>query len=151
MNTLQVLNAARALISRPNGWVINVTDRNNKDGTYAHCAQGAVLAVKGLSRGYNEAFDALVKPLRRKYETGTLPTAVYGGGGTKPKTWEDALAGNGWYAIAQFNNSTSQAEVVALFDEAIADEEAKLAPKLVDLTPKPVKAPPVRERELELA
>ncbi len=150
MSTVKILKEAKALINQPNGWIINEAVHKNKDGTYAFCAQGAVSTCYEHGK-INDAYSALASVLRRRWLQGQLPEPIYGGGGCRPRTWEGAFEGHGWYAIAQFNNSTSQAEVVALFDEAIADEEAKLAPlPLLDFTPKPVKAP-VRERELELA
>lgn len=151
MNVIQGLQASRALISEPGTWI---TGYQHKvvEGKNAYCAAGAV--VNGALGAYFEVWGALTATLQRRFKAGTLPTPTFGNSNGNPRPWALVLReGSMGAGIAQFNNSTSQAAVLDLFDETIAFEQAKEAGKklpLLDFSPKakPVKAP---VRELELA
>ncbi len=157
MSLVQDLKAARALISAPGTWCINQVQKFTATGT-AYCALGALNEVS--TRSLIRAAAPLHNALNRRFLTGRLPKPVYSGGGCPPISWDRLFdhscspsSQSYLEVVAQFNNSTSQAEVLALFDEAIADEEAKAATPLFDFSP-PVKAPEpvaVRERVLEPA
>jgi len=106
-STVKILRDARALIEDPARWTTGRYARDQDD--YAvptdssdackFCAIGAISRVADLSP--REAEDALEMVLRRQ------------------------LAKDAW--ISQFNDANPHAEVLALFDRAIAAEEAALA------------------------
>ena len=137
------LRAARALISKPGTWIINESHRVI-DGKDAYCATGAILHTGGEFPSYLNAIQSLAKTLQKRFKLGGLPTPIYGGGGYRPLPWGTVISNMSPAAcVTQFNNSTSQAEVLALFDETIADLEGSTVTK----APEPVLAVPVRELE----
>lgn len=149
MTVAQDLKAARALISGKGAWCKFIDIKINADGKPSYCALGAI-SIALQSYAVDLQIDAVATVLKQRWHRGKLPTPIYSGGGAAPIPWSAAFAPHNspGVAIAQFNNSTSQAEVLALFDEVIEAELAKEAadrPKLVDLTP------PAKTRELELA
>ncbi len=148
MNVIEGLKASRALISRPGSWCAGSQNLYQGSGITAHCVMGAINCTLNNERG--SVVRALYAVIVRRYEAGTLEPPTFSSGMSPPVPWKYYFTRNNReMALAQFNNSTSQAGVLALFDEAIADEETKLAPlPLVDFTPQPVKAEPVRELEL---
>jgi hypothetical protein len=136
-NLVNDLKAARARISEPGTWCTEVLHAHI-NGKVAHCAVGALGGV------WMKSGKALFGVLQRRHFMGTLPTPTIGAGGQMPRPWctlfNDPDNCTAW-AIAQFNNSTSQADVLALFDEAIADN-----------TPQPEQPKEVApQRELEPA
>ncbi len=142
----QKLKEARALISEPGTWCTGHAYAH-REGKIASCAYGAIARAYGgnnpclYPRQYPEAVQAVKRVLEKRYFMGALPLPRFSSGNKPPHPWSELLGmSDGEWAIAQFNNSTSQAEVLALFDEAIADCEPKAQEPVV-----------VAERELELA
>lgn len=147
MTVAQDLKAARARISGKGSWCKFHDIHIDADGKPSYCALGAMLC-NALLYAIGLQVYAVASVLRQRWLRGELPIPIYSGGGAAPIPWPEVFLSSGAAAIAQFNNSTSQAEVLALFDEAIEAELAKEAadrPKLVDLTP------PAKTRELEPA
>lgn len=158
------LRAARALISEPGTNIKFVGYKYLPEGRTAFCANGALQYV-----GYfNTTSSAIFAVLKRRFEAGTLPTPTFSGGRGAPIPWGQIMNKGEYvagHAIAQFNNSTDQEQVLALFDEAIADAEgdeghpaAPAAPEKpqpeAPPVPKPVSEPvqpAARQRVLELA
>lgn len=147
MSLVSYLKAARAVITPENSWCMD--SRHNNEGQ--RCLLGALdwaldsITYSGVDR-YN-ADKELYKTLQEKFKTGNFPTtSMRNGGHGRFEPWGQSL--HDGYSLdrplAQFNNTTSQAEVLKLFDDTIARLEP---PKKAEKTlPAPVKV-----RELELA
>jgi len=166
MSTLsQNLRKARALISEPGTNIKNYAKVVLEGNKAAYCATGALTEICGADR--NAELMALHAVLKRRYFSSSLPTPTHSGGGGRPISWASLINQSiGWAgpAIAQFNNSTDQEQVLALFDEAIADVEAaegtpsQPQPEEPAPTPEPMPvpapvpepAPAARVRVLEL-
>lgn len=133
MKLSEQLRAARAHIEQPGTW--NAGDQDRRiGGVMTHCALGAIGAAYAYHHPANEKLrNALYQTLLGRHHTGNLPTPTYGSSMSNATAW-DKLFGMGptlgSAVIAQFNNSTSQADVLALFDEAIADAERDEQPEL---------------------
>lgn len=106
MDTLEILKAGRELISDPARWTQNVTARDAQDDwafasdqdAVCWCSLGALLKIGGS--GYQDAIDALdISALQLGSQQATL-----------------------------FNDTHTHAEVLAMWDRAIAAESAKVAP-----------------------
>lgn len=162
MSVSSTLKAARALISAPGTWITCSTERmvqlpNGSLGV-GYCAQGAIQC--GMTRGehIHPTTKVLGTILKKRFEAGELPTPTMGPGGDPPLPWVRWFNRDEWMGVlTQFNNSTSQEEVLKLFDEAIAMAErdegiqaavpAPTEPVKQEPKPEPVKVP---ERVLEL-
>jgi len=153
----QELRQARLNITGEGNWTVGTLHRPKMSGKgFAYCALGAVIVKDGyllFMMDFTKKTDALFAVLQRRYLAGELPEPVFGGSMSSPQPWAlmfswDQKCGdrtsnqmNREQAITQFNNSTSQADVLDLFDEAISDAEAKEraeetnSTKIIDLTP----------------
>lgn len=129
MKLSEQLRAARAHIEQPGTWNAGSQDRII-DGVMTHCALGAINASSLNDQDANAVQAALQNVLRRRFMNGTIAEATYGSCMLPPHSWGVLIALEYGAAIAQFNNSTSQADVLALFDEAIADAERDEQPQL---------------------
>ena len=107
MRTIQLLKAARNLISRPENWI----QGQLSDGKGRYCARGALMNVK---ESYEEGDFALVEAMypdeRERGVNELLRTDV---------TIRDSGYARG-QIVAGFNNSSTHQEVLELFDRAIA-------------------------------
>lgn len=90
---VEVLQKARALISKPENWCQHVFKQRNNTGAMSYCAMGA---VNEASRWHPEIHPACVLALRDA-------------GGFSPIM-----------TIPRYNDTHTHAEVLALFDKAIA-------------------------------
>src|SRR5688500_11013094 len=109
MDTLTVLRDARAMLSEGR-WCKGQLD----DGNGNHCAIGAV-SVAGSGDVFGDDYGAI----------NALAAAL--------------TRGQHAYGVVNFNNepATTLADILALFDRAIAAEEAKLQPEVVpQVTPR---------------
>lgn len=108
MNTLKTLIAARSVITNPSNWTKYTRDNQNG----AHCALGAVDAVLiGAQCDYHPAVAALA-------------AAMTAG---EKKIAEKAFGcepGCAAVFVAQFNNGSDHASVLALFDRTIEQQRA---------------------------
>lgn len=129
MKLSELLTASKQAILK-DGWCAG--HRNNGRGE--HCALGGIdtgiynLRELGFISGYGSIHDAqvtqylaLYEVLKERFETGTLPVATYGSCMMAPNKWADLFIDdrNTGTAICQFNNSTSEKDVLDLFDVAI--------------------------------
>jgi hypothetical protein len=155
MCLVQYLRESRQRISGEGSWVIGALSVSTIQGNTAYCAVGCLYYGGDLAAYFLRGVDAVYAVLFRRYLRGDLPEPTRGPSHTKPRSWEHmfstvalvaSAADTNHYpllvekekVIAQFNNSTSQAEVLALFDEAIADEEAREVrqeSQIVNMTP----------------
>ena len=121
MEVANVLRQARMLIADPGHRIINNCETELPDGSSAYCLGAAIAFIeKGDSRCWTRvaAFKPLGSILRQRIETGQyLPEPKFGPGGCFPTPWEMVWHDN--ELIAQFNNSATHEEVLALLDEAI--------------------------------
>jgi len=143
MKLSQELRQARLNITGEGHWVTGALHTTTEHNTDAYCSIGAFKEIE------NEVFckgvTALFVVLQRRYFAGELPKPVKSGGNNTPFKWDFLFNLKSSFreqmVIAQFNNSTSQADVLDLFDEAIAEVEAKEraeetnSTKIIDLTP----------------
>lgn len=131
MNTLDTLIAGRAAIASPENWTRHIRKISRGDG-FAYCALGALDHALGHDcdrpRNSSPAIDALALSLTpsQVQETNVHCTRIWG---------EDTkLDGPG--LVAQFNNSHSHEEVLAVFDRAIQRqreiEDMKMAQREVE-------------------
>lgn len=157
MSVLSALKAAKRLISSPGTWTTGRLKRDTDCGE-AYCALGALLFTDD-GKEYYTARAAVANLLFRRFDQGKLPTATAGPGNQSPTGWNILMGRRDEERmIAQFNNSTSQEEVLKLFDEAIAvaERDEGYIPEAVPAPTEPVKQEPkpepvkVPERVLEL-
>lgn len=113
------LQKARALISDPQHWLINIMSKLRGEGDYAYCALGAVEKAVGAER-YRGSQDCLPEIL-------ALDAMIPPGGHDK-RSEHGYHYGNHRAAlrVANYNNASTHQEVLAWFDSAI--EFQKTAP-----------------------
>jgi hypothetical protein len=135
MKLSEKLEHARSRIENEKYWTRGalhraVSDTGSSLGlSVAYCAVGAIIYS---SFSCVAPFEALFAVLKKRYFQGTLPEAKFGPDMRSPTAWEKIFNSEphqDWtlVALAQFNNSTMHADVLSLFDEAIADAETKEA------------------------
>lgn len=150
--SISLLRAARKLISGPNSWTTGILRRESAEGN-SYCALGAVIFSNSNIIGDSSAsIETLASVLRKRFAQEGLPRATHGSGGEQVYPWEKLVHSyEANQLVAQFNNSTSQKEVLKLFDEAIASvdggQPAEPSPAK-EPKPEPVKVP---EKVLEFA
>lgn len=122
METLEVLERARALITPPEAWTTKAFARTAKGILFPEgqrvqhsapeavcwCAVGACRKAAGVKRLFDEnyaASDRAVQALGKQL---------------RPEGWEGSFAD-----VHSYNDDHTHAEVLALFDRAIAAEKAK--------------------------
>lgn len=145
------LQKTRNLISQPGTWIINEAHQIGPAGQHQFCVHGAMsTASRYLMIGVpiRLLHAACYNVLKRRWLAGVLPEPKFSGGGRPPVAWV-TLFTNPFYqkaqAVVQFNNSTSQAEVLQLLDEAIAEAEASGRPPQPAPDEAPIGEPPPPE------
>lgn len=148
MKVVTHLKAARVLITPEGSWCMD--SRHN--GQDQRCLLGALDAINSETR--YAANKELYKTLQERFLAGNFPTTMHRTGGHGDFVdWRQRLSGeySTDHPLAQFNNTTSQEQVLKLFDETIARLEgavpAPTEPVKQEPKPEPVKVP---ERVLEL-
>jgi hypothetical protein len=126
MSVQETLKAARALISEPDYWCVRYLSKLGPRGQMQYCAIGAIQQVAVRST-WEAALDTLSKVAAQRLGV----------------SYSGMIIGA---HIAEYNNSHTHAEVLSMFDEAIASLEPKPLPDC--LTAKIMTVP---ERELEPA
>lgn len=130
-----ILRKAKLNLRTPDHWIINNTEEK-RGAVYAYCLGGAIAeAANGDAHMWRSpAFDAVGDVIKRRHAEGRLPIPKFSGGGANPVPWDIMLVrGNG---IAQFNNSSTYVEVIALLDEVIAEQDGPPKPEPeVETTP----------------
>ena len=126
--TLDYLVAARAAIAAPENWCQGSTLQRD-GGVSSSCAWGAVnLAVKGSATVSTTRYDPCMRQL-----LWALP---------KGSTYKDGDGHGTLAAVITYNNTHTHAEVLALFDRAIARQRV-----LEDRTlPAPLPDPEAKDR-----
>ncbi len=110
--TLDHLVAARDLISKPEKWCQHL----QVDSQGRHCALGALnRAISGRveSKAYGQDIIDLLCNMMRPQERARAKERLQ-------RLWNVRLEGNRPSHVAQFNNTHTHGEVLALFDRAIA-------------------------------
>lgn len=105
MNQIEILKAARALILDPQAWTQNVSARNqhgvpvdvSSPQATCFCALGAIFSLTN-DFGHEDAVEAL-----------------------SHEVWKQGCG----IFVAEFNDTHTHTEVIALFDKAIASLEAQ--------------------------
>ena len=110
MNTvLENLQKARDLIAKPEHWVVGTRhcDRAKRNGSYAHCALGAIEAAMGAEHlwGADNCCAEVV----------ALSASI-----PNKEVVKDVSPDSHDARVAAFNNRTNHATVLAWFDRAIA-------------------------------